>query len=132
MHSYILFKWQFFYSQDYLDTWIKDLWVFIWVFFLALDEIPNKETSNLLKVSNLNPLLLKTQQKILWSRAAIMFYLPNPSKRTWIVKTSLLNPILLSICTGILGIFDIRQFQISSLIFFLVWTGKKFQLEISS
>ena len=38
----------------------------------------------------------------------------------------------LSICTGILGIFDIRQFEISSLIFFLVWTGKKFQFEISS
>ena len=28
------------------------------------------------------------------------------------------HPILLSICTGILGIFDIRQFEISSLIFF--------------
>ena len=38
----------------------------------------------------------------------------------------------LGICTGILGVFDIRQFEISSLIFFLVSTGKKFQFEIPS
>ena len=43
-----------------------------------------------------------------------------------------LYPFLLSICTGILGFFDILQFEISSLIFFLVWTGKKFQFEIPS
>ena len=46
------------------------------------------------------------------------------------LKSSIL--ILLSICTEILGIFDILQFEISSWIFFLVWTGKKFQFEISS
>ena len=39
------------------------------------------------------------------------------------------SPIYLS---GILGIFEFLQFEISSLIFFLVWTGKKFQFEISS
>ena len=48
----------------------------------------------------------------------------------------LLNqPFLLSICTGILGIFDILQFEISSLmnwIFFLVWkqTGYFYQFKL--
>ena len=35
-------------------------------------------------------------------------------------------------CTGILEVFDILQFEIYSLILFLVWTGKKYQFEIAS
>ena len=38
---------------------------------------------------------------------------------------SSLHSYLLFICTGILWNFDFHQFEISSLIFFLVWTGKK-------
>ena len=47
-------------------------------------------------------------------------------QRTYTVKSRVLTRLvqkhmhLLSICTGILGIFDIPQFEISSLIFFLV------------
>ena len=36
-------------------------------------------------------------------------------------KSKIAKPL----CTGILGFFDILQFEISSWIFFLVWTGKK-------
>ena len=53
----------------------------------------------------------------------------------WILKIQANNyeifpyqPYLLSICTGILWKFDFHQFEISSFIFFLVWTGKKSQL----
>ena len=57
---------------------------------------------------------------------------PAPvTKKAKLANIKLLS-FLLSICTGILGIFDILQFEISSFIFFLVWTGKKFQFEISS